>query len=921
MKKTPPQFLIFLLLLLLPFTGFAQLRKDTTQAGAVFRQADSLFKAASYTEAIDGFTRAGTVYKKYSLWKYYFTSRARIAALLARQGKYEDASLLLNHDLLIITEKKLAGTESEAILFNELGYVHLNKGRNDEAIDNFKKAITIFSSQKMQDIPALASCYNNLGLAYWNAGNNELALEHLQKSLSLRLELYGEDHPEVAAAYNNLGLIYASENPEKAQEYYTKSLQIYEKAYGQEHPNVAIAYNNIAVIQRKQKKYNEALANFQKVLNVWEAMHKSRHPNTAFVYSNVAEVYADRGEPEKALELQEKALEIYRENYGEKHPEIAGTYNQIGNLYLVENKYTTALENYQKAVCANVPDFNETNYKQNPPIKNYYNANILLHSLLMKARTLEILYTTKTLKPAELRLAVNTFYSCDTLIEKIRKVQTNKNDKIALGKLAAEVYENAIRVCITLRDGSANKQFYNEKAFYFAEKSKTAVLLEAISDAEAKHFANIPDSLLEKEKSIKATISFYEQKLAAKEDAGKEQYFRDQLFALNREYENFILQMEKQFPEYYDLKYNVKTTSIASLQKVLDKETALVSYFIADENKRVYVFYVSAKKFHVYDVAENDQLNKLLVGYRNAIRFEAKEDFAMIAYQLYKQLLPFSLHSSIHKLVVIPDGKLGTVPFESFLSSRVDTKKENYTTYPFLIKKCAVAYSYSANLYEQAATKIAQPNNAIFLCAPIDFKGFKGKGLSPLPSTKDEVATISTLFSSKGIPVKSYTGSAVHESVIKSDALNNYKYLHFATHGIVDEQKPELSEIYLTPDSTKKEDGNLYSGEIYNLKLKADLVTLSACQTGLGKIQKGEGIIGLTRALLYAGASNLIVSLWSVSDKSTSLLMVDFYTQLLQQTSSSNNYSLALRQAKLNMIAQGQYSNPYYWAPFILIGK
>src|SRR5690606_10010049 len=119
------------------------------------------------------------------------------------------------------------------------------------------------------------------------------------------------------------------------------------------------------------------------------------------------------------------------------------------------------------------------------------------------------------------------------------------------------------------------------------------------------------------------------------------------------------------------------------------------------------------------------------------------------------------------------------------------------------------------------------------------------------------------------------------------------------THGIVDENNPELSRIFLQTDS-EAEDGNLFSGEIYNLHLNADLVTLSACQTGLGKISKGEGVIGLSRALVYAGAKNIMVSFWSVADESTAVLMTDFYKLLLEKPAI--NYSENLREAKLNMI-------------------
>ena len=132
--------------------------------------------------------------------------------------------------------------------------------------------------------------------------------------------------------------------------------------------------------------------------------------------------------------------------------------------------------------------------------------------------------------------------------------------------------------------------------------------------------------------------------------------------------------------------------------------------------------------------------------------------------------------------------------------------KENYSQYPYLIKKCALAYSYSANLYEQASLKPSRADGQMFLCAPVDFSGYKA--LNNLPSTLEEVNAIKTMFAEKGIACQCAIGKEVQERRIKSEELERYKFLHFATHGIVDENKPELSEIYLSPDSTKKEDGN-----------------------------------------------------------------------------------------------------------------
>ena len=146
-----------------------------------------------------------------------------------------------------------------------------------------------------------------------------------------------------------------------------------------------------------------------------------------------------------------------------------------------------------------------------------------------------------------------------------------------------------------------------------------------------------------------------------------------------------------------------------------------------------------------------------------------------------------------------------------------------------------------------------------------------------------------------------------------------YSYVHLATHGVVDAVNPELSQVFLNNTETDKQnDNHLYSGEIYNLKINAKLVSLSACETGLGKMSDGEGIIGLSRALLYAGAQSVNVSLWKVSDSSTADLMVNFYQNIIQ---NNKNHTLALQQAKTSLLNSENFSAPYFWAAFILVGN
>jgi CHAT domain-containing protein len=267
------------------------------------------------------------------------------------------------------------------------------------------------------------------------------------------------------------------------------------------------------------------------------------------------------------------------------------------------------------------------------------------------------------------------------------------------------------------------------------------------------------------------------------------------------------------------------------------------------------------------------------------------------------------LPSNIAELTIIPSGKLGTLPFETLVSKKL--KSPDFKSAEYLIKKCAIGYEFSIGLLlgKKDVEKTSDPS--IYLCAPIQFPS--NQNLAELPGT-EEVKTIAGLFGNRSTV---HLFDEANESMIKSNLLSGFQYLHFATHGIVDQVNPASSQLFL--NASQQEDGNLYAGEIYNLTLNSNLAVLSACQTGLGKFSKGEGVIGLSRALVYAGAKNLIVSFWSVADESTAQLMTDFYTNLLR--AKDQNFKQALRQSKLKMISDKNYGAPYFWAPFILIGK
>jgi CHAT domain-containing protein len=308
------------------------------------------------------------------------------------------------------------------------------------------------------------------------------------------------------------------------------------------------------------------------------------------------------------------------------------------------------------------------------------------------------------------------------------------------------------------------------------------------------------------------------------------------------------------------------------------------------------------------------------------LRGQAEALFAMLFGRLSGQIEPG------HRLIVVPDGLLHYLPFEALIRNG-----------HYLIEDHVISYNPSASmlgLWKDSESRVDDPNKMELLAVgdPLyepdstaiggkeSRNGFsnrarqmlaaRGFHLAPLPRTRDEVQYIASLFSPDRRKV--FLGRESTEEAIKHESLRRYRRLHFATHSLIDEKSPWRSAVVLTPGDDAGEDGFLEVGEISRLDLDCDLVVISACQTGRGQLLSGEGIVGLSRAFLYAGARSLVVSLWNASDISTGQLMKSFYQYLIRGVGNA----AALRQAKLQMLNSGKETrHPYYWSSFVMTGK
>ncbi|MEL6820894.1 MAG: CHAT domain-containing tetratricopeptide repeat protein, partial [Calditrichota bacterium] len=681
-----------------------------------------------------------------------------------------------------------------------------------------------------------------------------------------------------------------------------ESLQRYVTGYGEDHPLVSYAQLSLGAVAYQQSEYDSAEYYFELAKEMRDEIYGPVHELTAEGFEKYAEMYEHQGELDKSL---------------------------------VE---------YQKALGALSYTFNSTDLADNPTVEESFSEHKVLENMSQKARVLSKRYR-ETGDVADLKLSLATYERVAGFVETLRSGYKSEGAKLFLGKQSTITFDGAIQTALTLT-GATGDESYLEKAFFFAERNKSGTLLEAMNEVEAKQFAGIPDSLLETERRLRFELSALNQRVlqsrekGAKVDSVRASEWKSRLFDQKLVYEKLIQQLEIDYPAYYRLKYKTADLNIKELRKkLIGKKDALVEYMLGDSI--VYAFVLTRKKLNVFQIPRPDDLERQIKLMRTGLIRDDRSLYTRYASQLY-ELLISPLKEAIHKkkhLQIIPDGILGYLPFEALLQKPAEYNSD-YASMDYLLRDVTIGYSYSARLmletlernrsetsgyfavapvFEDADSPVAEPNEFLAAVRSLDSTSvLRGDGrIRPLPATRQETAAVAGIFGKKKKRNTLLVAENASESALQVHDLSTYRYLHFATHGFVNEKEPQLSGLLLGEPDSSLIDNVLYASEVYNMDLNADLVVLSACETGLGKVVAGEGVIGLTRGFLYAGAKNLAVSLWQVSDLSTAKLMTDFF----QRVAKGKKLSDSLRKAKLRLLESENYASPYYWSPFILIGK
>ena len=893
-----------------------------------------------------------------------------LADIYSLQGHYDQANTLQEKGVKTLSNLKITPTEKATVL-NNTGANYFRQGKYNKAIDSFEKALKIRIKEFGELNILVASSYMNIGNSLIRLGKYDLAIKYHKKVLSIKTTLLGETdlglassynglgvintiigkydkaiqlhekalniklkvlpstHQGIARSYANLGAVYKElENYVKANELYHKALEIQIETLGKSHPSVAITYNNLGNIYGIQENYPESISTFKKALTIQSKKLDKFHPELGRTFGNLGNVYFNQGDYQKAIHYYTKSLNIREKELGLVHPDVASSYKSLGEVYKKLNDFDTAEQYYDKAITS-------LNYSGLESLNKVNSMPFLINNLQLKGEINQYKY----LETNDIRaLYAGKHWVTQAISTLDFQTQTNfEYNKYQLAKKAHLVYETAISIHYHLFQ-LTDSIHYLKEAFAFSEKTKSYFLYKAIQESSALSFAGIPDSLLERELDLRSSISYQDKLYREKVMQGLTESdttvldIKRKNYELKIKYEALKTTFEKEYPDYHQLKYDLKTVDLNKIQKeMLEVDQTLLEYFVGDS--AIFIFVISTNNCVVHKLPKDFPLEKWIREMRDGIYSyplsntsnetayqTGTSKYIKSAHQLFLKLIEPSKNLLTSKLIIIPDGVLGYIPFDALLREKPSPDAIfSFKHYDYLWRDHQISYCYSATLLDQMEAKKNNPSRMLLAIAPI-FKNhpYKDQILhrTRLDSLRNNISEAYTVQQVIGQGTLLLRQEATKQNF--SNLAPDYQIVHLSTHSKADDKAGDYSYLAFTGSADSTENEFLYNKDLYNISLNAEMVVLSACETGVGELQKGEGIISLARGFSYAGAKSIISTLWSVDDARTVKLMNFFYQNIKENMPKDE----ALHQAKKDFIDDNysEYAHPFFWASFIPIG-
>jgi tetratricopeptide (TPR) repeat protein/CHAT domain-containing protein len=851
-----------------------------------------------------------------------------LAELYRSQGRYADAEPLYKRSLAI--DQKALGPNHPAVAtaLNNLAELYRSQGRYADAEPLYKRSLAIDQKALGPDHPDVAMDLNSLAALYDDQGRTTEAEPLLKRALAIQEKALGLDHPDVAGSLNNLaGLYHDHGRYAEAEPLYKRSLAIIEKALGPDHPHVATALNNLAALYRDQGRYAEAEPLYERSLAIREKALGSDHPDVATALNNLAGLYHDQGRYAEAEPLFKRSLAIIEKALGPDHPHVARSLNNLAELYRDQGRYAEAEPLYKRALAIDEkalgPDHLDVATSLNNLARLYNDQG-------RYADALPLIRTTIANKTAATWPALPVLFGAQA------------------GKLIAAdaAIDNGLNVVQRASETAAGEALNALAVRFSAGNDRLAQLVRRDQDLTGEA-ANL-------DKAIIAAVS----NDPSKRDAAAEQRIRDRITAVAKERADLQPVFTHEFPDYAALSRPQPLTA-KEIQSLLADDEALV---IVDlDIKKSYVWAITRSETDWKELAVTAMdISKAVSALRATLDFYGHKPFnPQASFDLYQKILApvDDVLRRKPRLSLVVNGALTSLPpqvlvtsdpagktlkdVDWFIRSHAVTVLPSVASLKVLRGKAALTTAqkpligFADPVLDQDPRRLQQ--NARVVANVTAARGLRGtvanieelKTVLPrLPDTSNELRQVAASVNAN--PTDIILGLDATESRVKREKLDQYRIVYFATHALLAGEVADFAKLNAEPAlvlslpemPTEFDDGLLTASEVAQLKLNADWVVLSACNTAAGDKPGAEALSGLARAFFYAKARSLIVSNWGVETKSAVELMVGTFAALAADSKLS--HAEALQKSMLAMIHNPQHpdwADPKFWAPFIVVGE
>lgn len=951
-KITRPTIVVLLLLSI--FYSLSAQVEENKQASIYAEKAKDFKNKREFDSAEYFFSKAITFSNSEPLKTASY--QMDLASLYMGYGKFPSARNMLELSKKNINTTSIESQEvfdTRAYYYNRLGIYHSILGRFDSCIISHENEIAIYKESPKLDSLLYATALSNLAAAHANTNDIETSFAYVEESYEIKRKLLGPNHPDLVVTYLLLGthLIESSHSIEEALNYLEEAhrialatsgpesqqalqaMQVLGFGYGTARENEkAIAvlspaldlslrimgganiynvqlYNEIARALTDLGRYDEAIEYYRQYELVSQQVQGDIRNNDAATFMGLGIIYLQTKNFELAEEYLLKAQVLFQGLFGSKHPSLATINIQLSKIYHEEGDTEKAVTLAEKAL--DISSYNSEALRDNNMPLNWraeypieYTTSYLLKTQLLLDQEIE----------GEANSAGwETFRLTEKLLENGLTGQSKIGDINTLQRLSNNLY--AIGINTLWKQDSISHQLGNfEEMWTYSEKAKAIHHLLKERKRQVSNMGDIPLEILAEETDINREITKYKSLMIAQNGIDS---IQAKLFELRQQKIDFEERIKSEFPKNHALMFDLDRINPEEVLINLNFDQTIIDYFVADNN--VFAFVISKEGIKSFRLGSNSEITQQIEALTGSLTQDKGTSFGQPAYRLFKRIFePLVEHISGSNLVIVPDKGLWNINFDLLLAST--PLNDNPKNHDYLLKKYSISYANSVSLLFKESVK-NQSNRPLLAFAfgennglDSNIENLRDAPKENLPGTAKELLNLSNTV--KG---DFYYGKDANESIFKESAAD-YTVLHLALHGEVDQNSPDNSRLYFTPDSTSlEEDNTLHIFELYDMDLNADLAVLSACNTGAGKLKNGEGIMSLGKAFQYAGVNSVLLSQWEVSDAVAPVIMSSFYSNLKEGMSKSES----LRQAKLDFLESSNNitSNPYYWGSFFIVGN